>query len=199
MDCAVARRALEGEPVSGDRHALIAYPGGLLVAVVDGLGHGRDAAIAAECAVAALLDHPERSVHWQVEQCHRALAKTRGAVMALASIDARRNSAQWTSVGNVEALLLKPNALGKPSRDTIPTRGGIIGHRLPPLRIESLAVEPGDVFVFATDGIQGGFADRLNLSSPPRELADRILGDYGKATDDALVLVGRWLGADAGA
>ena len=48
--------------------------------------------------------------------------------------------------------------------------------------------------MFATDGVRHGFYDDVNLGGALQETADRILTDYAKATDDALVLVGRWQG-----
>jgi phosphoserine phosphatase RsbX len=49
--------------------------------------------------------------------------------------------------------------------------------------------------VLATDGIGTDFADRLTAGEPSQELADRILAQYGKESDDALVLVARYLGS----
>jgi hypothetical protein len=51
--------------------------------------------------------------------------------------------------------------------------------------------------------VHGSFLQELLLRNPllrlaqdgPRQLADQILARYGKATDDALVLVARYQGA----
>jgi hypothetical protein len=40
----------------------------------------------------------------------------------------------------------------------------------------------------------GGFMEHLTLSDPPQQMADRILEQHGKTTDDALVMVARYLG-----
>ena len=50
LELGIAERALPGEQRSGDRAVLVAYEGGALVAAIDGLGHGGDAADAAEIA-----------------------------------------------------------------------------------------------------------------------------------------------------
>jgi hypothetical protein len=52
----------------------------------------------------------------------------------------------------------------------------------------------GDTLVFATDGVRREFTQRLALGDGPQQLADRILGQYAKGTDDALVLVARYVG-----
>jgi len=59
VEWAVGARALEGEPVSGDLHVVTPFPGGVLVAVMDGLGHGTEAAAAAEAAAEILRDHAQ--------------------------------------------------------------------------------------------------------------------------------------------
>ena len=50
----MAQAVLAGQTVSGDRHLVSPCRDGLLVAVVDGLGHGEEAAKAAEIAVSTL-------------------------------------------------------------------------------------------------------------------------------------------------
>jgi hypothetical protein len=43
--------------------------------------------------------------------------------------------------------------------------------------------------------VREGFERGISLDTRPQETADRILAQYGKATDDALVLVARWNGS----
>jgi hypothetical protein len=52
------------------------------------------------------------------------------------------------------------------------------------------------VLVLATDGIRHDFVANLN-PGPPQAMADRILHQYAKGTDDALVLVAQYLGGGA--
>jgi negative regulator of sigma-B (phosphoserine phosphatase) len=72
--------------------------------------------------------------------------------------------------------------------------GGIVGYRLPPLRPTSVLVTPGDVLILATDGVRSDVDPPPDLSGSPKEIALRILADGNKETDDALVLVTRYLG-----
>jgi hypothetical protein len=73
-------------------------------------------------------------------------------------------------------------------------RGGVVGFRLPPLQAVVIPVSAGDILIFATDGIRSGFDDGLNIHAPLQHLADTICSQYTKGTDDALVLVARYLG-----
>ena len=74
------------------------------------------------------------------------------------------------------------------------TRGGVVGYQIPTLRETEISVNRGDTLILGTDGMGGGFMEHLTLSDPPQQMADRILEQHGKTTDDALVMVARYLG-----
>src|SRR5882762_163907 len=106
IEWGVATLALPGEAQSGDLHLVQPAGTGVLVAVVDGLGHGVEAATAAQAAVAALERHASESPVALIERCHRALHGTRGAVMSVAVLGRSDASMTWVGVGNVEGLLV---------------------------------------------------------------------------------------------
>jgi hypothetical protein len=196
VDFGWAGAALEGDE-SGDLHAVVRFPDGALVAVVDGLGHGPEAAAAARAAACVLEAHAGEPVTDLVERCHEALRRTRGAVMTLASFDSRRSSMTWTAVGNVEAILLRASRAATPPREAILPRGGVVGYQLPPLRASTLPVSAGDTLILATDGIRSAFSHDPDLDrAGPQEIADCLLARYARGTDDALVLVARYLGEE---
>jgi len=199
IEWGVATLALPGEAQSGDLHLVKPVGTGVLVAVVDGLGHGADAATAAQAAVATLERHATESTVALVERCHRALKGTRGVVMSVALLARPEHSMTWLGVGNVEGWLLYGDGAprsGSP-RASLVTRGGIVGSELPRLHPVVLPIAPGDMLIFATDGIREGFAEGLPPEATPQQLADQILARHGKGTDDALVLVARYLGGAA--
>jgi hypothetical protein len=195
IEWAVSQRPCAGQTQSGDLHVAIAFGGGALVGAIDGLGHGQEAARAARAAAAVLNGDPGRSVQSGVEACHEALRSGRGAVLSLASIDAANDQMTWLGVGNVEAVLCRDRPGEKPAFDRLIVRSGVVGYQLPPLRAKTLAIQPADVLLFATDGIEAGFVDEPPFHTPPQAHADHLLKTYGKASDDALVLVVRYLGA----
>ena len=196
IDWGVASLALPGETQSGDLHFVKQVGTGALVAAVDGLGHGAEAAIAARAAVAALERHATESPVPLIERCHRALHGTRGVVMSVAAFGRPDQSMTWLGVGNVEGLLLQGDGAARSGsgRATLVTRGGIVGSELPRLHPVVLPIAPGDTLIFATDGIREGFAEGLAPEATPQQLADQILARHGKGTDDALVLVARYVG-----
>jgi|ERR671925_1332879 serine phosphatase RsbU (regulator of sigma subunit) len=196
IDWGVASSALPGQAQSGDLHLVKPVPSGVLLAVVDGLGHGMEAAMAARTAVQTLDEHASESVLALIERCHRALKGSRGVVMSVAFANRHQNALTWAGVGNVESLLFHADAPApaKPTRAGLVTRGGIVGSELPQMRAHVVPLAAGDVLIFATDGIREGFSDGLHLEAPPQQLAEHILSQHGKGTDDALVLVARYRG-----
>ena len=189
---ATAMRA--GEAESGDLSVVLLTPGGALVAVVDGLGHGEEAAAAARLAVSVLESHLFESVISLVRLCHEELRATRGVVVSLASIDAVEGAMTWVGVGNVQGILLRADPQTQPAIERLLLRGGVVGAaELPPLSEAVLRMFPGDTLIFATDGIRSGFTAGLTAGAAPQLLASRILRHHARDTDDALVLAARYL------
>jgi negative regulator of sigma-B (phosphoserine phosphatase) len=198
IDWAVVGSILPGQTESGDHHLVRASPDGALVAVVDGLGHGVEAAEAARAAVRAVERYRAQPMITLIKNCHAALYATRGVVMSVASFNARDETLTWIGVGNVEGLLLRAQGTTTPRRESLLLRGGVVGGRLPALSAAIVPVMRGDTLIFATDGVRNDFAlAPLASAEAPQRLADHILADWARGNDDALVLVGRWLGTAA--
>ena len=114
--------------------------------------------------------------------------------MSLASFDVSTNSMSWLGVGNIEGFLFRPGQRGVGSREALLLRGGVVGYQLPPLRAVRLPISSGDTLMLATDGISSDFGHAPPLHRTLQETADDTLRRYGKKTDDAMVLVARYLG-----
>jgi hypothetical protein len=190
----VAARPMPGETESGDQYLIHPFPSGALLAVIDALGHGAVAALAARAAVAALREHAQEPLTTLVGRCHDSLRQTHGVVLSIASFQTNGRSLEWLGVGNVECVLRRASAAARPERVFLVPRGGVVGYQLPTLRASSLEVEGGDTILFATDGIRHGFAELLDSGNHPQQIADLVLSRFAKPTDDALVLVARFVG-----
>jgi negative regulator of sigma-B (phosphoserine phosphatase) len=192
LDWGWAGSALEVE--SGDLHVVTSFVGGALVALIDGLGHGPEAAQAAGAAGAILQEHATDSLLALVERCHQGLKKTRGVVMSLASFDATAGSLTWIGVGNVDGVLLRAKSTPEFSDEAIHVRGGVVGYQIPLLRASVVPIFVGDTLVMVTDGIRSAFMEAVSVEADPKEIAASILARYAKSTDDAHVVVARYLG-----
>jgi phosphoserine phosphatase RsbX len=197
IEWAVAGRPLAGERVSGDAHVVQPFPNGVLVAVIDALGHGDQAAATSELASTILRAHAGESVPTLIALCHDGLRAARGAVMSVASINGRNNTVTWAGVGNVEGVLLRANSVMRSVRESLLVRNGVVGFQMPSVRPTVLPLEVNDVLAFATDGIGPGFLETHPAHHPPQRIADDILTRYAKPADDALVLVARYVGRAA--
>lgn len=193
VEWAAQGAALQGEPVSGDVDVVAGFDGGALVALIDGLGHGVEAAEASQEAARVLRAHAGEPPAELVERCHEALRGTRGVAMSVAAFDARTSSMTWVAVGNVEAVLVRARAAGG-GREAVTPRGGVVGYQLPALRPGVLPVAPGDTLVMATDGIRSAFLGELAPGSSPQGIARAVFSRHARGNDDALVLVARYLG-----
>jgi serine phosphatase RsbU (regulator of sigma subunit) len=192
IDWAVAGVPIDGEVESGDLHVVAEFEGGVLIGAIDGLGHGPQAAQAARAALAILGAHAGQSARRLLELCHEGLRRTRGAVITLASFQTGGATLTWLGVGNVEGALLRGDRSAP--IEAAPLRGGIIGFRLPRTREATIALFPNDTLILATDGINGGFSRGLDTTLSPSQLAEAILAQHRKRSDDATVVVARYLG-----
>ena len=145
IEWGVASRPLTGESVSGDVHVILPHRRGVLLAAIDGCGHGPEAARAAELAALTLRSMPESSVLFHLNRCHVALANTRGVVMTLADLNIRDQTLTLCGVGNVECTLFRAGApAGSPVAETALLRGGVVGGQMPEPYASVIPVHPGD-------------------------------------------------------
>ena len=191
----VASLPLGGERESGDRCVVKSFDKGVLVAVIDALGHGHAAAHAARVAAATLEQYAHETPEFLFRRCDDLMRGTRGAAMSVASFDRQRWTMTWLGVGNVTGALVRADFTASPRVTQLVLRGGVVGSQLPGLHSSVMTVVPGDTLVLATDGVHRDFTESLPAMIGPQPLAERILQGYATHNDDALVLVFPWSGA----
>jgi phosphoserine phosphatase RsbX len=192
IEWGIATRCRLGEAMSGDLAVVSLLPEGALVAGIDGLGHGREAARAARRAAAIMHESPSQDLVLLVQRCHGALRGTRGAAISLAFVSASESRMTWLGVGNVEGRVLSGDPAATQPKSSLGR--GVPGHELPTVQAAAITMRPGDVLLLATDGVDPGFADSLELSGSSQTISERILSDHWRPSDDALVIVVRYLG-----
>ena len=172
-------------------------PAGALVAVIDGLGHGHEAARAAQIARETVCEVVGADIIALAHRCHRALASTRGAAVALAYVSTSASTLTWLGVGNVEGRLITGDHRTRPpsANASLRLRPGVIGHQLPAIDTATLDIHRGDILILSTDGITPGFGEALDVSGSSQRIAERILAEHWTVADDGLVLVLRYLGS----
>lgn len=190
IEWGAAGRPCGGEWESGDGFVVKLPSQTAVIAVVDGVGHGSEAARAARTALAVVDSFASAPPIELLYRCHEALRATRGVVMTVAWIDAYRRILQWMGIGNVATTLIHGN--GNPSREHLVTRGGLLGHQIPNVAVASTSISSGDSLVFVTDGVDWDPHTGAFPASDPERAARHLLDQHGNCSDDALALVVRF-------
>jgi len=187
LEWAYRSRALDPREESGDLHVVEIFPEGALMAVIDGLGHGPEAASAARRAADTMKAYAQSDPVEVVERCHTALRGTRGAALLVLSLSFRDALMMWAGVGNVEGWHMRPAG-----REALLSRAGVVGYQITPPQRRSAPLAPGDLFILASDGVSARFSESLTRTGRLEEVAETIFANYARVTDDALVLVARY-------
>ncbi len=192
IEAAFAELPLLGQVESGDLCLVKPVGKGTLLAVVDGLGHGQNAASAAHAAVGAIERYAREPLVEIVKRCHHALVGLRGVVLGLAYLDPQAASMTWLGVGNIGGVLLRADTKARPSRVSLVPNAGFIGAEQPHATARAVPLTERDTVVLYSDGVKDGFADSLVLANSAQEIADFIIARHTKGNDDALALVARY-------
>lgn len=176
---------------SGDAWAVHVDRRRLAALVVDGLGHGEEAAVAAWVAVDLFDRSPVADPEGFIDRAHEAMWRTRGAVAGVCVIDPDAGRLTFAGIGNISGLVM----LGGEKQDLV-SNPGTLGTNLSALRVRVRHYRwaPGATLVLSSDGIRAGW--RLSaypglLSHDPAVIAAVIHRDFTRSTDDATVLVVR--------
>ncbi|HSY01313.1 MAG TPA: SpoIIE family protein phosphatase [Acidobacteriaceae bacterium] len=176
-----------GERFCGDAWAFHHTADRTLVLLVDGIGHGWEAAEAAQEATTTFRKYADRAPGEILLSIHDALKKTRGAVAAIAEIRANEGTLTYAGVGNISAVVQSGNG----SRSLV-SHNGTLG--MATSRIQEFKVDwPADaVLVLHSDGLHS----RWDLSSyaglivrHPAVIGAVLLRDFRRQRDDASVVV----------
>ncbi len=191
LTVSVSVRTHPQSTVCGDGHVIrhTATGGKTLLSVIDGLGHGEKARIAAQTAEAYLHSNYKKPLTQIPKELHRVLHSTRGAVVGIALIDEINKKMDFIGVGNISARLWLPE-------EKVWTRpvsmSGTLGVSLRPPRIFSYPWQKGSILVMHSDGILDRWElQNSELNLPPVEISSLILRNHWRKNDDATVMVAR--------
>jgi negative regulator of sigma-B (phosphoserine phosphatase) len=170
-----------GEIENGDRVIVRRRGSGVLVVVVDALGHGPKAASVAASANELVNALPEADgVTDVIDGLHQALTGQRGA--AALAFFVSNAGVEACSVGNVELR-------AKAGRLPLVLTAGVLGVRLRSPRTVKTVAPCEERFVFYSDGISGRFDLKAQGPLTPSELATHIFKNHRHTHDDSTVVV----------
>jgi anti-sigma regulatory factor (Ser/Thr protein kinase)/serine/threonine protein phosphatase PrpC len=182
-------RPPSGEESNGDSYVIRQHEDRLVVAVIDGLGHGKGASEASQVAVESIEKNLSNPVEVILRAAHEALRPTRGAVMGLAAMDRKSREIEYAGIGNTDFRLL-----GGGSALRFISLNGTLGSRLDRVKVFKEQLPKAATIIMATDGISerwdmGSYPGLLGLD--PQLICAVILRDFNRAKDDATILCGR--------
>lgn len=173
---------------NGDEYVVKEYNGdSVLLSVIDGEGHGLAAHEAGIIAKDIIEDNYRLPLNELMIKIHEALLreKGRGAVVVLCRL--LPNSLEYLGLGDTEAMVIAEGNLAVFNR---PGELGKMQIRLPDLRPLIFNCPRKVVIVIFSDGIKKRFrAEDLPLEKNAQSIADFILKNFWRITDDGTVLV----------
>ena len=184
-----ATRPMTGQFECGDRCGWWNSAERLVMAVADGLGHGPQAADAAQAAIACIENRVERSFDEIFADCDARLRDTRGVALAVAVVEFATDRLMMAAVGNIRAVLLNAHR-----ERHLGSARGIVGGGYARLVPEIHTLEPGNVLALYSDGLDEFFALRQTIEEgalSPGGSASSVLDLWARGNDDAAVLIYR--------
>ena len=178
-----------GEEVCGDNWALLQGRGRVIALVVDGLGHGLEAAQAARAAVEIVKGKAHLDAPNLMDAVHGALRPTRGAAAAIAMLQPESELCTFCGIGNISASIRS----GGTSRSMV-SHNGTLGHSVRKIQDFQYPYPKGALLVMHSDGM-GTHWDLAAYPGiemrHPSMVAAALYRDHSRGRDDLTVLTVR--------
>lgn len=186
MNISTATHSFLNDPYCGDQCRWWENEDSIILCMVDGLGHGIEAEKAAIAAIDCVSRNLCEPLPHIFEKCDRGIKYTRGTAMSIVILDKKNATLTHGGIGNINV------AIWGRKKINLSSDWGIIGGGYRKLNINTIDLTDGDLVLMWTDGI----SESLEVSSyeesfcmDVQKLANRILRDYAKETDDAAILI----------
>lgn len=176
-----------GETACGDRWCYHERVEGIVVAGIDGLGHGLGAEQASTEACRIFEAEKHRPITRIMQILHEGMRPTRGAAVTLLEVDWDAGRVTSVGVGNVAAALITGNETKR-----IATDNGIVGHVMSRPRELTHGCQPDTVLVLHSDGLTSNWqVDRYPglMQHHAALIAGVLYRDCKRGRDDSLVVV----------
>ena len=191
LDTAEIRRPVNkavGVSPCGDATLVFENDSYLLFAIVDGAGHGKEAAKVADSAIHFIEKHREENLSHILLSIHRNMMNTCGGVASICRINKKTGGMSYCGVGNITTRLFKPESVRLVSRD------GVLGHEICRPLIKEIQLKRGDIVMMYSDGV----VDHFEVGEVPHfyglasiDIAKISVERFRKSHDDASCVVAK--------
>ncbi|WXG44577.1 MAG: ATP-binding protein [Promethearchaeati archaeon SRVP18_Atabeyarchaeia-1] len=185
MKLGIASRPALDQNTNGDDYLVKEWNGQTLLVVIDGLGHGEEAAVASTKARQYVLENHTRDVEQIVSSLHTHLRGTRGVVAGAVRIDRTAHRLIFCGIGNVDVSIVAEPPMHPTSLD------GILGVNARKIMKFGYTYDTLRAVVLYSDGVSGRFSlsDYPLAYEQPQFVAERILDEWGNRNDDATIAI----------
>lgn len=188
LNVGIAHAPAAGSFVSGDAPYFDESGGTSLLAVIDGVGHGRRAALASATAIRVLGERDSNEPQAILRGLHQALRSSVGAAIGMYLVSPGSHTLTFVGVGNVRGL-----SDGQRRRH-FESAPGVLGEFMGDIRSVTVEYHPGDLLLLWSDGVAvrsptDGIPPLIRLQ--PDLAAREILERFRLPSDDGTVLVAR--------
>jgi len=178
---------MKGEEVCGDSWGYLEKDRECSIALMDGLGHGPHAHLAATEAVKIFNEHSKDMPAPILLTINEEIKKTRGAVGFIVNISAEKGLFTYCGVGNITCRVFAPD-----NSRTLISFNGILGLNVRRINNNVSAWDNGKMLILHSDGL----ATKWDISQYPgilakdlSILATALYRDYSRQKDDVTVIV----------
>lgn len=177
------------EIACGDAWRVAENESGLSIMVVDGLGHGPEAAkVGAEAADVFECD-PFQALETLFDRLHARLRTTRGGAVAVGRIDIRKNCLKYMGVGNISGAI---RSLTSTTGRGLSSHNGTVGLQMTKKQEFEYPFSDDAIMIMHSDGLQ----TRWNfenypglLPRHPAIIATVLYRDFCRGRDDVTITV----------
>lgn len=185
----VINRPAPVELVSGDTWRAASQNGCLSLMIVDGLGHGPEAAKAAQAAADAFEEAPFGELTANLQRAHERMRGTRGGALAMLQINSHSDELKFVGIGNIAGSIRTDH--DATSRGLC-SHNGIAGGQFHRVQEFTYPFPPRGLLVVHSDGL----LTRWSLdgypgiaSRHPAVIAALLYRDFYRGRDDVTVAV----------
>ncbi|MES2524501.1 MAG: ATP-binding SpoIIE family protein phosphatase [Gemmatimonadota bacterium] len=180
---------IAGERACGDGWLVMQTPTRTLAVIADGLGHGPEAARAADAALRMVRTHAQAGPAELIQLCHGALRPTRGAAMAIMEMRTDAEDIRFAGVGNIAGSIVTHTGT-----KSMASHNGTVGHSMYKVQEFSYPCPAEALVIMHSDGLMTRW--RLDaypglVVRHPAVVAGVLHRDFIRGRDDATVLVTR--------
>ena len=186
LNWSVERKSKIAGQASGDGYLICHNNRVVMFGVSDGSGSGASAEEATNTCLNGLGKKETFNLEAEFLSCHNLLKGSRGAALALVSIDLFKGTLQWAAIGDIDGILIRSER--GTANETLIQRGGILGLFQPIIHEQTHNFEEKDLIIFTSDGVKRGYRNEIRAGTSPKSAASLTMRKFARESDDSIVL-----------